>query len=233
MTRDVAMLVGDPEYDSHRTMPAVADDWRSRLGVQVHVRTSSVIPDEQPSPLSSFGDLSVLDDAGLLVVDTRFRRIPDGEVAAIARYLDRGGAVMGLRTANHAFRLDVDSPWASWGADFGRAVLGSPWVDHHGHGSSTEVSVAADAPEELVAGLPPRFRVRSWLYLTELLPWCRPVLHGVPIEAERDPVPGPVAWYGENAGRRTYYTSLGHQEDLLMPEVRDSLVLAARWALAL
>ena len=35
------------------------------------------------------GDLTVLDDADLVVVYTRFRRIPDSEVAALAAYLAR------------------------------------------------------------------------------------------------------------------------------------------------
>ncbi len=229
----VVMLVGDPEYDSHLTMPTIADEWRRRLGVDVRVHASSVVEDEPDFPLSTFGDLSDLADAALLVVYTRFRRIPDDEVAAIDGYLRRGGAVLGLRTANHAFRLAEDSPWHDWGAAFGRDVLGSPWISHHGHSSRTDVTVADDAPAALVAGLPPSFRVRSWLYVTDLAPWCRPVLHGVPVDPETPPVPGPVAWYGDNAGRRTFHTSLGHPDDLAAEPVRDLLAAGVRWAVGL
>lgn len=227
----VVMLVGDPEYDSHRTMPVIAADWERRLGVRVRVHQSSVVEDMPDFPLSSFGDLSDLEDAALLVVYTRFRRIPDAEAAAIDGYLRRGGAVLGLRTASHAFRLAPESPWHAWGEAFGRDVLGSPWIAHHGHSSSTDVTVADSAPVELVDGLPGTFHVRSWLYLTELEPWCRPVLHGTPVDPETAPVPGPVAWYGDNAGRRTFYTSLGHPDDLATDPVRDLLAAAARWAL--
>jgi uncharacterized protein len=228
---DVVMLLGDPEYDSHRSMPGIAADWSTRLGVHVHLRSSSIIEDEPDFPLSTFGDLTVLDEADLVVVYTRFRRIPDAEIAAVAAYLGRKGPIIGLRTANHAFRLGISSAWHDWGSNFGRDILGSAWVSHHGHSSSTAVSTALGAPPALVAGLPASFGVRSWLYLTDVATWCRPVLDGTPVDPERDPVPGPVAWCGDNNGRRTYYTSIGHPDDLEMPAVRDSLLNAARWAL--
>jgi type 1 glutamine amidotransferase len=228
---DVVMLLGDPEYCSHRSMPAIAADWSTRLGVQVHLRTSSIIHDEPDFPVSTFGDLTVLDDADLVVVYTRFRRIPDSEVAALAAYLARKRPIMGLRTANHAFRLSHSSPWHEWGNNFGREIFGSPWVNHHGHSSSTDVSPAPGAPPALVAGLPGSIHVRSWLYLTDVATWCQPVLDGVPVDPEGEPAPGPVAWCGDNNGRRTYYTSIGHPDDLATPAVRDSLVNAARWAL--
>jgi type 1 glutamine amidotransferase len=110
-------------------------------------------------------------------------------------------------------------------------VLGSPWISHHGHSSSTEVEVLNDAPEALVEGLPGRFRVRSWLYRTELADWCRPILVGSPVDPESEPTPGPVAWYGIPQGRHTFYTSLGHVEDLQLAAVQTLLLNGARWSL--
>ena len=88
------------------------------------------------------------------------------------------------------------------------------------------------APAELVAGLPQNFHVRSWLYRTELEPWCRPVLNGVPVDPESEPTPGPVAWVGTPEGRRTFYTSLGHQDDFERAEFRTLLHNAVAWTLA-
>jgi type 1 glutamine amidotransferase len=82
-----------------------------------------------------------------------------------------------------------------------------------------------------VEGLPATFHVRSWLYRTDLEPWCRPLLMGEPVDPESRPTPAPVAWYGEREGRR-FYTSLGHPEDLTMEPVRRLLVNATRWLLA-
>ena len=57
------------------------------------------------------------------------------------------------------------------------------------------------------------------------------MLTGTPVDPETDAVPGPVAWYGEPAGRRTFTTTLGHPDDLAAAPVRRLLVNAAGWAL--
>ena len=158
--------------------------------------------------------------------------VSGAEMEALQRYLAGGKGVVGLRTSSHAFSFDPDSKWASWNEGFGRDVLGSPWSSHHGHSSSTDVTVLPDAPAELVAGLPQAFHVRSWLYRTELQPWCRPVLFGVPVEPESDPTPGPVAWIGMPEGRRTFYTSLGHPDDFDLAAFRALLRNGAAWTVA-
>ncbi len=228
----ITVLAGEPEYDAQHSMRPIADLLADRLGAAVDYRTPSHLADEPDFAESSFGDLAGLEDTGLLVIYTRFRVLPEAEMCALQRYLDRGGAVLGLRTSSHAFHFAADSPWAGWNHGFGADVLGSPWISHHGHGSSTCVTVLPDAPADLVAGLPARFDVRSWLYRTDLADWATPILHGDPVDPESPPTPGPVAWYGEPAGRRTFYTSLGHAEDLDQEAVRTLLTNAARWALA-
>lgn len=231
MKARVLVLAGEPEYDAQVSMRPIADLLTAQLDVEVDYRTPSILADEPDFPISTFGDLSGLAETDLLVIYTRFRRLSDAEMAALEGYLDGTGAVLGLRTSSHAFRFAEDSAWFSWNRGFGRDVLGSPWISHHGHGSSTDVTVLPDAPSDLVDGLPTTFHVRSWLYRTELSDWCRPILTGVAVEPESPPTPGPVAWYGVAAGRRTFYTSLGHADDLALAPVQRLLVNAARWAL--
>lgn len=232
MTRRVTILAGEPEYDSQESMRPIAQLLADQLDVEIDYRTPSILADEPDFPESSFGDLSVLEDTDLLVVYTRFRRLPDQEMSALRTYLRGTGGVLGLRTSSHAFRFGIDSPWAEWNDGFGRDVLGSPWISHHGHSSSTDVTVLPGAPTDLVDGVPASFHVRSWLYRTELAQWCRPVLWGVPVDPEKAATPGPVAWFGEPEDRRTFYTSLGHAEDLTTDPVRRLLVNAAGWILA-
>lgn len=231
MVAQVVLLTGEPEYGAQESMRPIAALLERELDVEISYHTPSVIADEPDFPESTFGDLSDLQDAALLIIYTRFRRLPDGEMKALQSFLQGQGAVVGLRTSSHAFRFAADEPWADWNDGFGRDVLGSPWIRHHGHGSSTDVSVRADAPEFLVAGLPEQFHVRSWLYHTDLQPWCRPILDGVPVDPECPPTPGPVAWYGEPDTRRRFYTSLGHAEDLEQEPVRRLLINAVGWAL--
>ncbi len=231
MSPQIVMLAGEPEYGAHLSMRPIAALLERELGVEVSYHTPSIIADEPDFPESTFGDLSDLDDARLLIIYTRFRRLPDREMKALQSFREGQGAVVGLRTSSHAFRFSADEPWADWNVGFGRDVLGSPWISHHGHSSSTDVSVRADAPEELVTGLPEHFHVRSWLYHTELQPWARPILDGIPVDPECPPTPGPVAWYGEPENRRRFYTSLGHPEDLEQDPVRTLLLNAVGWAL--
>ncbi|WP_195909055.1 ThuA domain-containing protein [Microlunatus sp. Gsoil 973] len=233
MPSQIVMLAGEPEYRSHLTMRPIASLMERELGARVRYHTPSSIPDEPDFAESSFGDLSDLEDAELLIIYTRFRRLPDDEMKALESFLERGGAVVGLRTSTHAFRFAPEEPWADWNLGFGRDVLGSPWISHHGHDSSTEVTLRADAPVEFVRGLPDQFHVRSWLYHTELQPWCRPILDGAPVDPQCPPTPGPVAWYGEPDNRRRFYTSLGHAEDLQQEPVRRLLCNAVGWAVGI
>jgi type 1 glutamine amidotransferase len=232
MTGHVTVLAGEPEYDSQDSMRPVAARFAEQLGVTIDYRTPSILADEPDFAESSFGNLSGLEDTDLLVVYTRFRRLPDSEMTALDDYLKTGRGVLGLRTSSHAFRFAEGSPWFGWNDGFGRDALGSPWSSHHGHSSSTDVTVLPDAPSELVDGVPAAFHVRSWLYRTELEAWCRPVLWGEPVDPESPPTPGPVAWFGTPGGRRTFYTSLGHAEDLSTEPVLRLLTNAAAWILA-
>lgn len=228
----IVVLAGEGEYGSDQTMRGVAGDLRAELGADVTYRVPDVLPDYPRFPPSSFGDLSVLAAADLLVIYTRFRRLPDPQMSALAAYRARGGAVLGLRTSTHAFRFPPASPWAGWNDGFGRDVLGTPWISHHGHSSRTIVSRQPGSAHPVLDGLPDSFGSRSWLYRVELSEGCSPVLHGEPVAPEDEPTPGPVAWTREVRGGRVFFTSLGHPEDFTLDPFRRLLVNAARWCLS-
>jgi uncharacterized protein len=228
----VVVLAGEGEYGSDQTMRGVAADLRSQLGAEVSFRVPDVLPDYPEFPRSSFGDLADLATADLLVIYTRFRQLPEPEMAALAAYRARGGAVLGLRTSTHAFRFPPGSPWTEWNDGFGRDVLGTPWISHHGHSSHTIVSREPGCAHPVLDGLPSSFASRSWLYRAELSAGCSPVLHGEPVAAEDEPTPGPVAWTREVRGGRVFFTSLGHPEDFTLDPFRRLLVNAARWCLS-
>jgi len=227
----IVILAGEGEYESHRTMKAYADDLRAELpDAEVHFLVPDVLDDHPDFPASTFGDLGVLADADLLVIYTRFRVLPDEQMAQLTDYVQRGGNVLGLRTSTHAFHYPDDSPWARWNDGFGRDVLGSPWVSHHGHSSRTAVTrVPGEHP--VLAGLPDRFTSRSWLYRVRSQPDCRPLLHGEPIDPEDAPTAGAVAWVRERPKGRVFYTSLGHPDDFALEAFRRLLVNATRWCL--
>lgn len=227
----IVFLVGEGEYESHRTMRPIAELMGERLGATIVYRTPDILDDQPDFPQQSFGDLSVLQQADLLVVYTRWRRLPDAEMQHIVDYCTSGGPVLGLRTSTHAFHYPEESRWREWNDRFGREVLGSPWISHHGHSSSTEVTRATDAGHPVLDGIPESFHVRSWLYRAELSDGCTPVLWGSPVDPENEPTPSPVAWVWEQGDRRTAYTELGHPADLEQNEVQRLLLNLARWCL--
>ncbi|WP_138418718.1 ThuA domain-containing protein [Sinomonas gamaensis] len=228
----IVFLVGEGEYESDRTMRPIADHLAAALGAEVVYKTPDVLEDMPNFPKQSFGDLSDLDDADLLVVYTRWRQLPDAEMRHIVDYCDRGGHVIGLRTSSHAFHYPPESEWAEWNDGFGRDVLGSPWISHHGHSSSTDVTWASKEGHPILEGIPESFHLRAWLYRTDLSEGCVPILWGEPVDPENEPTPSAVAWTRERPnGQRTVYTNMGHPSDLRQSIVKTFLANAAKWCL--
>ena len=118
---------------------------------------SGVIDPEQRGNLPG---LEVLRGADMLVLFTRFRRLPDADMAHIVDYVEAAKPLLGIRTATHAFAYEEasESPYAhwtwndsTWPGGFGRQVLGETWVNHHGrHGSESTRGVVV-APEHPIA----------------------------------------------------------------------------------
>ena len=225
------VMAGEGEYESHVTMRSVAEDLEKKLGHHVTFSTPDVVEDVPDFPLSRFSDLDTLKDADLLVVYTRFRRLPDEQMQLVVDYVERAGPVVGLRTSTHAFHYAEGSPWEQWNDGFGRDVLGTPWVSHHGHSSTTAVKRVATASHEVLEGVDPAFVSPSWLYRVRLEQGCSSLLWGDPIMPESPSEPGPVCW-ARDGSRRVLYTSLGHPGDFAMPSFRRLLVNAARWCTA-
>ena len=155
--KHVVFVTGDDEYFSEEGMPVMA-----RILAERHGFTCTVLFAINPksgaidvNTKDNIPGLENLASADLMVVFTRFRALPDEQMKHIADYLDSGRAVMGLRTATHAFRFKDGAyeryGWTSkdpaFAQGFGRQVLGETWIAHHGaHGSqSTRGLLAPEA----------------------------------------------------------------------------------------
>jgi type 1 glutamine amidotransferase len=225
----IVALAGAGEYEPEITLPPVARRLAEATGARLEFRASDVADDVPDFPLSTFGGLEVLDEADLLVLALRFRRLGDEELRRFRDYVERGGAILALRTSNHAFQPAGESDLARWATEFPGRYLGSSWSTHHGHTSSTRVTAVSASP--ILAGVPAEFTVRSWLYATDPPADATILLHGDPIDPEIDPLPSAVAWTRELGRQRIFYTSLGSESDLERPEVITLLENAARWCL--
>ena len=141
----IVLISGDEEYRSEEALPQLGRILSKHHGF--HCTVHFAIDPKDGTINSTLQDnipgLAALQSADLMVILTRFRALPDDQMKHIDAYLKRGGPVLGLRTATHAFRFKKESPWAhygngyrgdqrAWTGGFGRLVLGEKWIAHHG-----------------------------------------------------------------------------------------------------
>lgn len=141
----IVLVSGDEEYRSEEVLPQLGKILAARHGFTctvlfaIHPDTSFI----DPNVSANIPGMEALDDADLMIIFTRFRALPDAQMAHIDRYLKAGKPVLGIRTATHAFNFPADSPWVqysngysgehrAWADGFGRLVLGEKWISHHG-----------------------------------------------------------------------------------------------------
>ena len=151
--KHIVFLSGDHEYRSEETLPALARILAQHQGFKCTVlfnvdpKSGTIVPGNSQSP-----GLEALATADLAVVFLRFQDFPADQMKHVAAYLDRGGPVIGLRTATHAFQIPATGEFKkySWnykGDDyvggFGHQVLGQSWVGHYGtnHKQSTRIDI--------------------------------------------------------------------------------------------
>src|SRR5271170_3693412 len=143
--KHIVFVTGDEEYRSEEGLPQLAKILAVRHGFRCTV-LFAIDPKDgtiNPNQSDNIPGLEALDSADLMVILTRFRRLPDGQMKHIVDYLDSGKPVVGMRTATHAFQFK-GSPtyerysWNSPDGGFGRMVLGETWIKHHGqHGKQS------------------------------------------------------------------------------------------------
>lgn len=236
----VVFVVGEGEYQSQDTMPALAERVEDTFGWDVTVLIDEELHAGEGNHVE---DLDALEDADLVVLYLRFRQWPREDLDALQAYVDRGGPLAAFRTTTHAFLYDEGDPRESYN-DFGAEILGAPWIYHYGHDSSTAVSVAPGADgSALLAGVEANFEVRSWTY--HVRPDFPPedsdvLLMGtprVPRDRQGDIGPGavnPVAWTRTHpGGGRVFMTTMGHPEDFRDESFRRLIGNGLHWALGL
>lgn len=229
----VVFIAAEDEYRSEETLRSLGEEMAGK-GWETTLLTGW--PDQTAA--DNVPGLGALAGADLVVVYMRFRVLPAEQVAEIERYLRSGRPVIGLRTSTHAFAYPAGHELVWWNG-FGERVLGAPWIRHFGHESTTEVEYAAGASgSELLAGVEPVFRVRSWLYdLEGRYPpaGARVLLVGHSCDAKGARVagrePSAVAWTSRTPwGGRVFMTTLGHPEDFESGSFRGLMQNAMEWA---
>ena len=256
--KNIVLVSGDEEYRSEEALPQLANILCVRHGFRCTVlfaidkQTGAINPDQR----DNIPGLEALDDTDLMVIFTRFRDLPDGQMKHIVNYVESGRPIVGVRTATHAFELKSSPTYAryswnstDWPGGFGEQVLGSTWVTHHGrHGvQSTRGSlVKGEEKHPILRGIRngeiwgptdvyevhlPLPGDSSPLVLGEVLTGMHendsPVLGSA-----NDPMM-PVAWTKTYRNARVFTTTMGAATDLLNEGVRRMLVNACYWTLGI
>ncbi|MFH5802766.1 ThuA domain-containing protein [Alienimonas sp. DA493] len=258
----VVLIAGDHEYRSEETIPALARILAKRHGFDCTVLFSLNDAGEIDPAADNIPGLEALADADLMVNFLRFKDLPDDQMAHVDAYLRRGGPVIGLRTATHAFKMSKDSDYArfdfqskapGYEGGFGEQVLGETWVGHYGknHQMSTRLDVNEQQADHPVLRGVERAWVEAGGYWAEppadatVLAYAQP-LQGMtpdsPPAEDKKPCPGawvrtyrlPGASSLQDAGSgRVFTTTYGASEDLRNDGFRRMLVNACFWAAGL
>lgn len=233
----VVFVTGDDEYRSEITMPMLAEILEHRHGwrCQVCYAVNETTGVREPKYKRNIVGLEALATADVAVIYLRFRSLPRPQLQCILDYAAAGKPLVGLRTSTHAFLYPPGVPESKWNDDFGRLVFGQKWLRHHGHDSSTLVSVALrDHP--ITRGLPAEWFCRSWLYhVIPLEGDCVPLLLGAAVkgtqpDGQRFGTPNPVAWTKTYRGGRVFFTTLGHPADFEQLPTRRLVLQGIFWA---
>ncbi len=257
----VVFITGDEEYRSEESMPAMARILAQRHGFQTTVLFSinRETGEIDPSVVDNIPGLDALKDADLVVVFTRFRRLPEEQMAKFVEYVNSGRPVIGIRTATHAFSYDKfqTEKFSEWGwrgphpafqGGFGRQVLGETWINHYGGyrtQSTLGIPVAEMKDHPILRGIDRLWGVSHAYSITALEGDSRPLVLGQPLMGlkptdkpdERKP-PVPVAWIKTFTGRegktaRVFTTTMGYGDDFKEEGVRRMFVNACYWAVGM
>ncbi len=261
--KHVVFVTGDDEYRSEEGMPMLAKILARRHGFKCTVlfaidkASGTIKPDAQ----DHIPGLEALAKADLMVLFTRFRKLPDEQMKHLLDYTDSGRPIVALRTATHPFNYpgNVQTAYRKYGwnskekdyeGGYGRQVLGETWVAHHGaHGKESTRGVIAEGakdhpvvrgcqdiwgPTDVYAARPPADC--KTLVLGQVVAGMKP--EDKPVEGPKNSPMMPVAWvrdYKSASGKpaRVFVTTMGASQDLLSEGLRRLLVNACFWAAGL
>jgi len=258
--KHIVFVVGDQEYRSEESMPALARILAARQGFKctVLLPINRQTGEIDPSVADNIPGLEALRSADLMVLFLRFQELPDRQMKEIIDYTDSGRPIVALRTSTHAFNYlkRLDSPYARYSyrstepaGGYGRLVLGETWINHYGvHEKESHRAIAAPGMEKhpLLGGVKDVWGESDVYEVTTLSGDSRPVMLGQVLSGMSPSStlnltktkPMPVAWVKSYTGAsgkpaRIFTTTMGHALDFKSEGFRRLMVNACYWSLGM
>lgn len=259
--KQIVLISGDEEYRSEEGLPQLAKILSKHHGFTCTVlfsidpKTGEIDPDNT----GNIPGLEALEHADLMIIQTRYRDLPDEQMKFIVDYLNAGKPVIGMRTATHAFNFPEGKTYSKYGArhkgsewdgGFGRHILGETWVNHwghHGQQSTRGIITPGQQDNPIVRGCEDIWGPTD-VYEVHLKPDCTPLVLGQvltgmsptdePVKGKQNEPTLPVAWtkqYTSDSGKsgRAFTTTMGAATDLQSEGLRRLLVNAAYWCVGM
>ncbi|MFK5924076.1 MAG: ThuA domain-containing protein [Verrucomicrobiota bacterium] len=255
--KHIVLISGDEEYRSEESLPMLGKILSRRHGFKctilfaINKKTGEI----DPNTLDNVPGLQALESVDLMLVNTRFRDLPDEQMKFIHAYLQSGKPVIGIRPALVGFRhknkgkglFDQYSCDNKLKGGFGLNVLGADWISHHGkHGSeSTRGIPNADKKNhpilrgvDIMWGSTDVYTVHTPIKDLDAVLVHGQVLDGMnPSDPPSDKQQMPLAWtrsYSTPKGKARVFTStMGDARDFLDENFRRLIVNACFWAVGL
>lgn len=228
----IVFMIGEDEYHTAQTLPVFA---RNQL-IPSHF-DCLIIQANHSDPNDFPGLVGALEKADVLVLSVRRRTLHSDQMRSFQSFLQRGGALVGIRTASHAFgKVPTDEYHLQWD-DFDRDILG---MDYEGHYNNkppqdppTSISIVSFWKDHCILKSLPHdltFSSSSHLYKNRRPSDGVSILMAGHILNNPD-FSEPVAWtYSNSFGGNVFYTSLGNPEDFQNPHFLNILQNAVAWA---
>jgi type 1 glutamine amidotransferase len=250
----IVFLASDHEYRTEETCPALARILAKHHGFKCTVLFGVDENGEIKAGASNMPGMEALDDADLMVIFTRFLNLPDDQMSHLDAYIQRGGPVVGMRTASHAFKIPAKSKWAKYDFKskvegyengFGHQVLGNTWVGHYGknHQQVTRVEIVPEQRDHVIlSGVKDHSFCQAGAYVGKAGEDFTVLTNSQPLvsmdhDAEPDPKKGPMpsTWtrhYESKDGKkhRVFHSTQGASQDLLDESYRRLLINGIFWA---
>lgn len=255
--KHIVFIASDHEYRAEETCPTLARILAQHHGFKTTVLFGVNGKGEITGGASNIQGLEALENADLMVIFTRFLDLPDDQMKHIVDYLDRGGPIVGLRTASHAFKIkpgktyskfDFRSKDPNFKNGFGHQILGNTWVGHYGrnHKQGTRIKLIPEQKDHPIlrgvkdnafchAGGYNGIARKGFTVLTNTQP-----LVSMDPKSDPDPKkkPVPSTWtrhYTAKNGTkaRVFHSTQGASEDILDDSYRRMLINGIYWAAGL
>jgi azurin/glucose/arabinose dehydrogenase len=256
--KHIVLVSGDEEYRSEEALPMLGEILSRRYGFKCTVlfAINRETGEIDPNTVDNIPGLSALESANLMIVFTRFRDLPDEQMAYVDAYLQSGKPVIGIRPSVVAFRTRKGSRFfryssSNGGGDFaggfGRQVLGATWISHHGrHGAESTRGIPVDA----MADHPILRGVDTMWGRTDVYTVRTPIPHGGKVLVMGQCLEGmtpssppsakpqmPLAWIkrfpATNGDARVFMTTMGDAQDFRDTGFRRMVVNACLWGVGL